>query len=158
MSVLERLEEIREDHKLKRSQFEKVLSKSTGYINTLFKNNSMPGIDVLIKIMENYPEYNLVWILTGEGEKLKANAEKSLRKLKHGEYNGQNFTLLDVRDDLKREMQKNMGEINSNFNVLHEGIFELLKEQQEVLKFTSKLNPVTVAKLVDKMAEDHKLK
>ena len=158
MSVLERLEEIREDHKLKRSQFEKVLSKSTGYINTLFKNNSMPGIDVLIKIMENYPEYNLVWILTGEGEKLKANAEKSLRKLKHGEYNGQNFTLLYVRDDLKREMQKNMGEINSNFNVLHEGIFELLKEQQEVLKFTSKLNPVTVAKLVDKMAEDHKLK
>jgi len=157
MSVLERLEEIREDHKLKRSQFEKVLSKSTGYINTLFKNSSMPGIDVLIKIMENYPEYNLVWILTGEGEKLKANAEKSLKKLKHGEYNGQNFTLLDVRDDLKREMQKNMGEINSNFNVLHEGIFELLKEQQEVLKFTSKLDPATVAKLVDKMAEDHKL-
>lgn len=68
MSVKERLIEFIKSNKMSNRAFEKELGLSNGYINNI---TSSIGIDKLQRITLRYPELNLTWLLTGEGEKLK---------------------------------------------------------------------------------------
>jgi hypothetical protein len=49
--------------------FEKVVGISNGYINN---NKGTIGSDILNSIITAYPELNLYWLITGEGEMLKS--------------------------------------------------------------------------------------
>ena len=53
--------------KVSQSAFEKDTKLSNGLINNLSDNISSKS---LIKIKEKYPEFNIEWLLTGEGEML----------------------------------------------------------------------------------------
>lgn len=70
--IIDRIIEIQEEVEPKSARsFELSIGKTSGYLNMAKKNNSTPSADVVAKIIETYPEYNLYWIITGEGEKLK---------------------------------------------------------------------------------------
>lgn len=73
MSVLERIEILRENEGLKRAEFERIIDKSSGYLNILVRRNGIPGTDVIAKIVNEFPKYNPIWLLTGEGEMLLEN-------------------------------------------------------------------------------------
>lgn len=58
--------------KLSQGKFESLTKLSNGYINNL---KSSIGSDKLQNIIYTFPELNIIWLLTGEGEMLKdANA------------------------------------------------------------------------------------
>ncbi|UOB16613.1 helix-turn-helix domain-containing protein [Abyssalbus ytuae] len=77
MSILERILHIRKHSGLSTRQFEFKIGKSNGYINQLKKRGSSPAADVISKIIESYPEYNLQWLMTGEGDMYSKNVDLS---------------------------------------------------------------------------------
>lgn len=52
-------------------QFDLSIGVSNGYTLRMQKNNASIGSDVLEKILEVYPQLDVVWLLTGQGEMIK---------------------------------------------------------------------------------------
>ncbi len=48
--------------------FERKIHLSNGYFSKQIKNLGSVGSDILVKIHDNYPDLNMLWVLTGEGE------------------------------------------------------------------------------------------
>lgn len=153
MSILDRIENIRKIKGLNKSQFEKVLGKSTGYVNTLYKNNSIPGTEVIIKISDNYPDINLNWILKGEGEMLKENGEKNQLQVEEPATSYENATLQDFHADIKGDLKALSEGITQNFEVVSRGIQVGLQGQRKILDFMEKLNPDEISKATLKLNE-----
>jgi len=65
-SVGERILRVAKDLGLSKNAFEKSIGRSSGYMNMLRKKDSTPGVDVILKIIEVYPEVNLNWLMTGK--------------------------------------------------------------------------------------------
>jgi hypothetical protein len=57
-------------------QFDLSIGASNGYTLRMQKNNASVGSDVIENILKVYPQLNVVWLLTGEGEMLKENKEE----------------------------------------------------------------------------------
>lgn len=51
-----------------RNALEVKLGVSKGYITKTFTNKSAMGSDLLERIMRLFPQLNIVWLLTGEGD------------------------------------------------------------------------------------------
>ncbi len=58
-------------------QFDISIGASNGYILRMQKNNASIGSDVIENIIRIYPQLNVVWLLTGEGEMLNSKKEVS---------------------------------------------------------------------------------
>lgn len=74
-SVLDRLFMIPELEGISKNKFEASLGKSSGYLNVLKRNASLPGTDTLLQFIGSYPDYSLRWLLLGEGP-MKADQEE----------------------------------------------------------------------------------
>lgn len=48
--------------------FERKIQLSNGYLSKQLRNLGSVGTDILFKIYEQYPELNILWVITGEGE------------------------------------------------------------------------------------------
>lgn len=72
MSVLKRIMEIQQEATNSQRSFELSIGKSSGYLNQLNKNDSMPSLEVILKILEVYPKYNLNWLALGEEPKYRS--------------------------------------------------------------------------------------
>lgn len=68
MNVKERLKKYIKHQNITQSEFEKSINASNGYVNSITKSI---GLDKLEKILENYSNLNLYWLLTGQGEMLR---------------------------------------------------------------------------------------
>lgn len=70
MNVKERLKRFIESRNISIRAFEESIRASNGYVNSISKS---VGIDKLELIIENYPNLNMEWLLTGKGEMLKTS-------------------------------------------------------------------------------------
>lgn len=68
MNVKSRLKKFVESQKITVTDFEKSIGVSNGYVNSISKNI---GIDKICMLLENYPNVNLEWLFTGNGEMFK---------------------------------------------------------------------------------------
>lgn len=57
-------------------QFDLSIGASNGYTLRMKKNNASVGSDVIENILQVYPNLNVEWLITGEGEMLKENKEE----------------------------------------------------------------------------------
>lgn len=55
--------------------FEKKIELSNGYFSKQLRHLGSVGSDILIKIHLAYPELDILWVLTGEGQMIKAESE-----------------------------------------------------------------------------------
>ena len=53
-------------------QFDLSIGASNGYTLRMRKNRASIGSDVIENILRTYPDLNVVWLLTGEGQMLKS--------------------------------------------------------------------------------------
>jgi transcriptional regulator with XRE-family HTH domain len=140
MNILDRLEEIRLNERLNKKEFEKIIDKSSGYINSLRKNQGIPGSDVLIKISEYNPNYNINWLLTGQGKMMKdpksefKASDEAIKKALS------NTNLSHVHKDIKEDLKVIHESLISATETLSEGMFYNLKEQQKIITFIEKLS------------------
>ena len=148
LSVLDRLEEIRTAKGLNKSQFEKVLGKSTGYVNTLKKQGSLPSIDVLMRISDNYPEVDLRWLLTGEGEMM-ISEENTLKE----DAAAYPVTGADLKKELLEEMQEMKKQMAQNFEAVNEALVLLLKSDHKIQRFVEGMNEAEIQDVAKQLQE-----
>ncbi len=132
MSILDRLENMRIHYKLSKGEFEKVIDKSSGYINALRKKNGIPGSDVLIKISSEYPEINTEWLLLGQGSMLKSEIDQVSEKSEG--YPNDSIAL--VRSDIKMLSDA----LYQPLKDINDGVFKMLLDQQKVLRFIDNID------------------
>lgn len=58
-----------------RNKFEKAIGKADGYLTNAIKKNSSIGSDVLLEIRTMFPELNIDWLISGEGQMIKTKKE-----------------------------------------------------------------------------------
>jgi hypothetical protein len=56
--------------------FERNIHLSNGYYAKQLKNLGSVGSDILIKIHDHFPDLNILWVLTGEGQMILEDASK----------------------------------------------------------------------------------
>jgi len=62
-----------------RSRFASRIGMSAGMISDLFgKRKNKPGLEMLQKIAESFPQLRMRWLLTGEGEMLKSEESQNI--------------------------------------------------------------------------------
>lgn len=74
MTIKERITKFLELKGLSQRKFETEVGLSNGYLNSL---RNAPGADKMQRIIDTYPELNLDWLLTGEGDMLKSSGVDS---------------------------------------------------------------------------------
>ena len=80
--MIERLEIVRKREGLNKAEFERKLSKSSGYLNMLKRRNSYPSAEVIANFSRAFPRYSLEWLLTNEGQMLRRMHEFPKKKPK----------------------------------------------------------------------------
>lgn len=64
-------------------QFDLSIGASNGYTLRMKKNNASIGSDVIENILRVYPQLNVVWLITGEGDMLKKSEENEILDFDH---------------------------------------------------------------------------
>lgn len=64
-------------------QFDLSIGASNGYTLRMKKNNASIGSDVIENILRVYPQLNVVWLITGEGEMLKKPEKDEILDFDH---------------------------------------------------------------------------
>lgn len=114
MSVKERLKEYLKYEDISIINFEKSINASNGYVNSISKSI---GIDKLETIIENYPNLNIEWLLTGRSTMLKASLMSTETLI--------NIDYKELADARKIIIDYNFQEINRLKNEI-----EILKNQE----------------------------
>ena len=71
MKPIERIEIFIHFKKISPHAFEQKIELSNGYFSKQLKHLGSVGSDILIRIYQAYPELDILWVLTGEGQMLK---------------------------------------------------------------------------------------
>jgi transcriptional regulator with XRE-family HTH domain len=53
-----------------KSDFSQLLNVSMAQLSHISSGRNKPGVELLQKVAEHFPEYNAHWLLTGNGDKL----------------------------------------------------------------------------------------
>lgn len=80
MKIIDRIFQYIDYKGIKPIPFEKEIGLSNGYLGKQQKRNADLGESIILKIIENCPEINPYWLLTGEGEMLKTKSEEFTNK------------------------------------------------------------------------------
>lgn len=147
LKIIDRINKIRSLEDVNKSQFERRINKSTGYLNMLEKKNGQPGVDVVLDIIKSFPDYNLTWLMTGE-EPMKKNEHKHhvSEEPKAAYDTKSNSLILAMRDDLKNDLKELTQGMVTNFEVLGRGMKRNIMDQQKILKFIEALNAEEISK------------
>ena len=70
-NIVSRIKEFVDYKGLSVRKFEEKVGFSNGAFASQYKNNGSIGSDKIENILQSYPEINVIWLLTGEGEMLK---------------------------------------------------------------------------------------
>ena len=76
LKTIDRLIEFIEYAGLSARKFDLSIGAANGYTLRMKKNHASIGSDVIENIIKTYPQLNVVWLLTGEGDMIK-NEEKN---------------------------------------------------------------------------------
>jgi hypothetical protein len=85
--------------------FERKIHLSNGYFSKQTKNLGSVGSDILVKIHDNYPDLNMLWVLTGEGEMiLDEIADNQISKVNEfsNRYESENRKLKTLESDVEK--------------------------------------------------------
>lgn len=120
MSVRDRLIIFIKSENLSISRFEKTCGLSNGYVKSI--THSIGSLK-LEQILENYPNLNRQWLITGEGEMLRETEQTD-------------STVVEDRDEWKRraEFWMKMAEERLEMVELQREVIQMLKDENKKLK------------------------
>lgn len=74
---IKRLENLFEHYGLSAASFSDKIGIQRSGISHLLSGRNKPSLDFVMKIIATFPEVDLYWLLTGEGNSIKSDTEKS---------------------------------------------------------------------------------
>jgi len=81
MKAIDRIYQYIDYKEVSPKSFEERAELSNGYLGKQRKRNADLGESILLRILENCPEINPEWLLTGKGEMLKESNSNYVQKL-----------------------------------------------------------------------------
>jgi hypothetical protein len=106
-------------------QFDISIGASNGYTLRMKKNSASIGSDVIENIIQKYPQLNLIWLITGEGEMLNPDLatlqsgelpyeqKRELEKIIEKKIKArQEAELKELLKEVTEEIEKRKGEAN----------------------------------------------
>ncbi len=89
------------------SSFEKKIGVANGYVNSISKSI---GIDKLVKVLEIFPNINIEWLLTGNGEMYKSKTSN--------ERSDMNVLLKEIndREEIIRQQAEQIGALKAQLS------------------------------------------
>ncbi|ADF54766.1 MAG: hypothetical protein CMP12_12505 [Zunongwangia sp.] len=120
--MIERLEIVRKREGLNKAEFERKLSKSSGYLNMLKRRNSYPSAEVIANFSRAFPRYSLEWLLTNEGQMLRRMHEFPKKNLKKTNYYHSSEEKID-------KISKNQSELFQTLLKIEKLLIHLLQNQ-----------------------------
>jgi len=105
-------------------QFDLSIGASNGYTLRMKKNNASIGSDVIENILRVYPQLNVVWLITGEGDMLKKPEEVETLDFDHLPKSRQK----EIEDIIEQKIKERQ----------EEELRHLLKEVTEEIEKTQK--------------------
>jgi hypothetical protein len=110
MKAIHRVYEYMAYKQIKPSRFEKVNGFSNGYLGTQRKRKGNLGEDVVIRIVRNYPEINIEWLMLGNGQMLQSKGATNMVNEPSEEYGTNYKDLAEERkyiiEGLKKEVER----------------------------------------------------
>lgn len=103
MNVKERVKIFLDYKKMPISVFEKSINASNGYVNSISKSI---GLDKIEMILEKYPNLNIEWLLTGQGNMLKEDTKTNISQTITGDSNIQSGNNTSITGDCKEKVQE----------------------------------------------------
>jgi hypothetical protein len=79
LKTIDRLTQFIQYAGLSARQFDLSIGAGNGYTLRMKKNHASIGSDVIETIIRTYPQLNLIWLMTGEGEMIKKNVETEVK-------------------------------------------------------------------------------
>ncbi len=126
MDIHERISFVMNQENLTAKEFAEILDVQRSSISHLVSGRNKPSIDFLYKFIENFPKYNVVWLITGGGEILNTSSHEKSDKLT-GSYNSGATKI--IQHTLFEEEDKNET-IN---NIIKEKNIDTETENREIL-------------------------
>lgn len=77
MSIGERVKAIKKYFRLKQDELADILGVSTTMVSKYQNNSTIPNLDSLNRILDQYPEVSSQWLFRGEGGMLKADSTEN---------------------------------------------------------------------------------
>lgn len=74
-NILSRIKEIADNESITISALERTIGASKGVLSRALNNNTDIQAKWIESIVENYPQYSISWLITGEGEMLKGDTQ-----------------------------------------------------------------------------------
>lgn len=120
MKVIDRIKIFIEAENLSKSQFERSVGLSNGYISNL---KGEVGADKIAKILERYPLLNSTWLLLGDGEMYKSvkdvNSDKATLAIAQGVNNQitlESERLITLLENKDKQMERLIELLESKLN------------------------------------------
>lgn len=118
--MIERIKQLIDNEGITVRAFEKLISASNGLIRKAITNNSDIQSKWLEPIVDNFPQYNVEWLITGKGEMLKSDA-------------------YPANKDLSKESVVNNSKEDYTKNKSVEKLIDIVQSQQDVIKEQAKM-------------------
>lgn len=94
--MIERLSQFIDSLNVSVRQFEGKISASNGLIRKAIANKTDIQSKWIVRVAENFPQLNLDWLFTGQGEMLKGDVTTPEPKIVHFEMPGEDYTAIPV--------------------------------------------------------------
>ncbi|RPH33004.1 MAG: XRE family transcriptional regulator [Bacteroidales bacterium] len=98
----DRIEKIKKDTRYKIDDFVSILGVSKQAYNGWINNTYYPSSDILIKILEHFPQYRAEWLLLGKGEMKKNSYLSDNINEPLPIYSNRNIIRGEIKDILKK--------------------------------------------------------
>lgn len=134
MKAINRLYQYIDFKSIKAIPFEKKIGLSNGYLGKQLKRNADLGESILMKIIENCPDLNPEWLLTGDGSMIKKEQSEVLTLNEPSENYGDNYK------DTAQERYETIKNLNKYIKTLEDKIDALQSDKSYKTDLSSRLD------------------
>ncbi len=106
MKAIERLYEYFDYKGIKPTRFEKEIGLSNGYLGKTLARKADIGSSILVKIIDNCPDLDIVWLITGEGKMIKEDHSISIVNEYSTPYNNKLEILKSILEEKDKEIAR----------------------------------------------------
>ncbi|MEY8848971.1 hypothetical protein AB9K26_09155 [Psychroserpens sp. XS_ASV72] len=114
--TIHRIIELVSELKLSARQFDISIGAANGYTLRMKKNNASVGSDVIERIVKEYPQVNLVWLITGKGSMFIAEPKTKVNSKADIEEYIDNRIKSESSDEKKKLLNEILKEISNSNN------------------------------------------